>query len=611
MTSTPPQTPIDSTLHQPKRRSSLTVWGWPLLWLSILGSSSAIAIGAVVWLTRIPPLPNCQQMSGFSTDNERLYCAKAGVESGSAADLVAAIDLVTPWTEAHPLYAESSALINRWSKTLIQDAQQQMQQGNLSRALELAQQIPERAAVYPEVESTIAAWQDEWKRGEDSTAKVERAIQSRDWEGAKTALQDFKILQSNYWVQTRYDALQADLQREQTARARLDQAQTLAQTGNIEKLGEAIALAQQVDVQSRAWSEAEENVDSWAETILQYSFERWEEEDVEAAVAAVQKVPVDLALAPEAQDLLRYGHARRLAVDSDDPRLPSYGQMLNLIEAIQAVQQISPSSPFYLDAQASLVEWQEKLEDTSRLQFANALAQFGQAPTYRLAIAEAQAVQPKRPQRVRAQTLVAHWRKQVERLEDRPILAAAARLAAKDRIPDLQAAIQQASQIALGRAMRIDAQTQIAAWNNRIERIEDQPILDQAEKLASSGKLRQAIAAAKKIEPGRALSDQAQASIRDWTYQLQVAEDRPTLREAEALAAEGSLTAAINLAAQIGAGRALYRDAQNSIAIWEADRAYIRSLQEPAADDYDEYDEFYDQPEQYADDDYDDYSGEW
>ncbi|MBE9078116.1 hypothetical protein IQ241_12575 [Romeria aff. gracilis LEGE 07310] len=608
MTSTPPQTqPIDSTIHQPGRRSRLAVWGWPLLWLSILVGSSTIALWAVVWLTRIPPLPDCQQMSGFSTDNERLYCAKAEIESGSTEELVAAINLVTPWTETHPLYEESQALINRWSQALLQVLEQQVQQGNLSRALELAQQIPERAAVYPEVESAIAAWQDEWKAGNDIAEKVERAIQSRDWDGAKKALQGLKILESDYWVQTRHDELQAELQRERTARAQLDQAQKLAETGDIAQLGQAISLAQTVDLQSRAWSEAKENIDSWAETVLQYSFEKWEAEDIEAALAAVQAVPADLALTPEAQDLLRYGHAQRLAVDPYDQWIPTYGQMLNLIEAIQAVQQVSPSSPFYADAQASLIEWQQKLEDTSRLQFANALAQFGQEPTYRLAIAKAQTIPPNRLQRVRAQTLVSHWRKEIERLEDRPILTAATRLAAKDRIPDLQAAIQKASQIALGRAMRIDAQTKIAAWANRIEVIEDQPILDQAVKLASGGKLRQAIAAAKKIEKGRALYDQAQASVRDWTYQVQVAEDRPILREAEALAAEGSLTAAINLAAQIGAGRALYREAQNSIAIWDADRAYIRSLQAPVYDDY--YDEA--PYEQYDEGYEDDYYGEW
>ncbi|MEO0869657.1 MAG: hypothetical protein AAFY17_14710 [Cyanobacteria bacterium J06642_11] len=79
---------------------------------------------------------------------------------------------------------------------------------------------------------------------------------------------------------------------------------------------------------------------------------------------------------------------------------------------------------------------------------------------------------------------------------------------------------------------------------------------------------------------------QAQSSIKEWTNQIQVAEDRPILDEAEDLAFQGRLSDAIAVAARIAPGRALYPEARNSIAVWDAERAYVESLRAPAEDDY-------------------------
>jgi len=62
---------------------------------------------------------------------------------------------------------------------------------------------------------------------------------------------------------------------------------------------------------------------------------------------------------------------------------------------------------------------------------------------------------------------------------------------------------QSASQITSGRALYQDASKKISNWTWKIQRIEDQPYLDQARLLASSGDLPAAIAAARQIRSGR------------------------------------------------------------------------------------------------------------
>ncbi|MGC1306931.1 MAG: hypothetical protein WA885_06855 [Phormidesmis sp.] len=590
-------------------RGKLTDLLWPCVWIAILVTAGGVSFRAVSVMTQNPPLPDCTKVSGLSSDSEKLLCAQASVQSGSAQALIEAIELVEPWTPSNPLYEEANQLMNRWSKALLEELDKMVQQGNVRQARALAERIPTRVEVYPEVKSALATWDKEWSTGKEFEAKILEAIAARDWVAARRNLQRLKILNANYWVRTRHDQLKEKIDREQTARRQLDKARALAKIGtetdNLEKLGEAFAIAREINLETTAWKEAKPDLDKWAERVMQYSFQKWEAEDIDAALKIVQLVPPNLALTSEAQDLLSFGHAQRLA-ESGDQWTPSYGQVYNLLEAIQALQRISPSSPFYLEAQDSLDRWQQKLDDMVQLQYASTLAQVGQQVTYRWAIAQAEQITQERPQRVQAQTLVSHWEKEIQRIEDRPILNQAVRLASAGGKANLQQAIATAQKVEQGRALRIEGQTYIAEWADRIEIIEDQPMMNKAKQLAETGDLAAAIVEATKVKKGRALYEEAQAAVKAWVTEIQIIEDRPILVRAENLAARGSLSAAIDVAAQIAPGRALYGEARTSIAIWAKERAYIWSLQAPAADTYaDDYSNGYteDYSDSYADSD--------
>jgi len=627
MTSTPPtsstirQAPVQAPFQESGRgtapssfrdllgqrvRRSLSGFLWPLVWVAILVTAGGVSLRAVSVMTRNPPLPDCASLSGLSSDSERLLCARASVQSGSAQALIEAIELVSPWSNTNPLYAESNRLMNRWSQALLVELEKMVQRGDRTRALELAKRIPERVDAYPEVKSAIATWDKEWSVGKEIETNVSKAIKARDWVAAHREVQGLKILNSNYWVKTCHNQLKAKVVREETARKQLEKARALVKTGDLEKLGEALAITKSINLETDAWIESKQDIDQWAERVLQYSFQKWEEEDIDTAIEIVQLVPPSFATTAEARDLISFGHAKRLATNPYDQWAPSYGQVYNLIEAIQAAERISPDSPFYSEAQTSLSTWQKKLNDMVQLQYASNLARVGQEATYRWAIAEAEQITQERPQRVQAQTLVSHWEKEIQRLEDRPILAEALKIATLGGKTNLQAAIAQAAKVEQGRALRIEGQTYIAEWEDRIETIEDQPIMDKAQRFAESGKLSEAIAEASRVNKGRALYADAQTTVKKWTEELQIIEDRPILIRAENFAARGRLSDAIGVAAQIVPGRALYSEARASINIWDQERAYIWSLEAPAleapaADSYED-----DYTDSYTDESYDD-----
>ncbi len=580
MTSLPPTTTPPTV--RDRIQSKLAELLWPFVWVAILATAGAVGLRAVTVMVQNPPLPDCTQT--LSADSEKLLCAQASVRSGSAQALIAAIEMVEPWTPSNPEYEEANRLMNRWSKALLDELGKMAQRGDIQQARLLAGRIPERVEVYPQVKSAIATWDKEWAVGQEFEVNVLKAIKARDWVAARREVQKLESLNTNYWVRIRHDQLEEKIDREETARQQLDKARALAKTGDLEKLGQALAIAQTIDLETHAWKDSKPDIDKWAERVMQYSFQKWEEEDIEAAIAVVQLVPPDLALTPEARDLVSFGHAQRLANDPAGEWTPSYGQVYNLLEAIQAVQRISPNSPFYTKAQESLVVWQQKLDDSVQLQYANTLAQIGQKPTYQMAIAKAEQITQERPQRLQAQTLVSHWKKEIQRLEDRPILNRAVRLASAGGKENLKRAIAEASKVEQGRALRIQGQTYIAEWTDRIEIIEDQPMMTKAKQLAEGGNLKGAIAEASKVKKGRALYEDAQTSVKGWVAEIQTIEDRPLLIRAQNLAARGSLSTAIDVAAQIAPGRALYEEASTSIAIWAKEREYIWSLQAPAVD---------------------------
>ena len=552
----------------------------------LLALSSGVGLWAMVLITRLPPLPNCEHISAISADSERLYCAKQAAISGTEQELISGVKLVGSWQPSHPLYKDSQTALNRWTKSLLTLAQQRMEQGSLAKAQTLVGHIPPRAEVYERSQADMQRWQEEWDTGTAQAKAIDTAIANENWSGARRELQVFKGLTSDYWVKNRHRYWGKQIQKEEDARRTLIQAESLAASGQIEDLAQGVTLARQLPSNSRAWSDAKPLIDRWSEQLVKASFRRWEQEDFDGAVTLVQQVPIGAVTAPEAQDLVRFAQAQRLG-SVETGWLPTYGQLLQLREAIAAAQAISPDSIFYDEAQEQLGLWQEQLADLHRLYGAHLAASFGHRAGLRTAIEQAQQIAADRPQRQQAQTLVAHWAKEIERIEDRPILVRARKIATAGDKASLEQAIQTAANVELGRALRVEAQTLIAEWNKQIQILEDQPFYRQALALASSGKLGQAIDEAKKIQPGRALHTQAQASIREWTTQLQVAADRPILTRAEALAYAGRLTDAIATASQIAPGRALYREAQNSIAIWDAERGYIRSLQAPADSELD------------------------
>ncbi|NJS10214.1 MAG: hypothetical protein HC789_07420 [Microcoleus sp. CSU_2_2] len=563
-----------SAMAPPLMEGKRTFWQWQLIWLSLLVGFGITGVAAFLWLLTMPPPPNCQQLSPLAADGERLYCAQQAAKSGKLEQLEAAIAMVQAWPKEHPLYSQGQQLVGDWSKAILGFAKAKIEMGDLKGVLEIVGKIPKTSPSYPEVQEAVTAWEKNWQEGQNLYDTAQAALKAEDLRKAWDYAQALYKLENVFWSQKRYNELIQQIALERNGWQRLQEARDLAQEGTPQKFAEAIVLTRKIDPQLFARAKAEKEIEGWSKVLLAMATKRLGAKDLPGAIAAASVVPQDSLLFAEAQDLMQLGRAQAVTWNQSIST-PLVEHIFNLLEGQGAASQIAPGRPLYQKAQTQIENLQVQFQDLLRLQMASTIASFGQIGAFQMAIEQAQTIKSKQPRRIHAQTLVASWRREIQRIEDQSFLMLAKQLAEPGTVEGLKGGIAQALLIAQNRPRRVEAQTLLASWTKRIEVIQDQPFLDEALALAKQGKLSAAIEKASEIKNGRTLYAKAQENVYQWVSELQVAQDRPILDRASELASQGSLSAAINMASQIGYGRTLHSEAAGAIGRWSAELSAI------------------------------------
>lgn len=552
-----------------KRRRSRRALQWSLLWLSIFSLLGVTVTSGVLLLTQLPPPINCQEISPLSADGDRLYCAHLATQSKKLEPFVAAVTLVQDWPSSHPLYPEAQRLLEEWSKNILEIAQQKVNQGKYSEAATIASNVPVTSPLYPEAQADIATWQQEWRRGEEMISQFKDALKVQNWQRASALIAVLSKSNRDYWSVSRTDALVHQLAAEKQAWQQLKDALDLAKSNKLAQLEKAIALAAKINPNSYIKAQAQVEQSRWSRTLLKLAAMYFENQDFAGVVNVLKRIPINTAQYSEAQDWMRLARASKTAKEDN---------ALALLDALATVQQIAPKSPLHNLATTKIALWQSQLQDHTQLQFATLLAGVKQESMLIYAIDQARRIAPGHPKRPLAQMLIQEWGKEIQQIEDQNKLREAKLLAERGTNADLKAAVEIASKVPLGGPLRLEAQNAIAKWRRQLQTIEDQPVLDLARALAVRQDLMGAISTAQQIRPGQALYAEAQQAIRDWVAQVQTAQDRPILEAASALAAQGRFDAAIATVSQISPQRALYPQAQALKSAWILQKATIRGV---------------------------------
>jgi hypothetical protein len=500
---------------------------WRLLLISLLScfAASGAALGAFFWLINLPPTANCDDAATVTTDRAQLFCAQLAAGSGDLSEVTAALALVGGWTAAHPLHYEVQPLIEQWSWVVLNAAEQELRsQGSMAEAKALIGYIPPHSPVFAQAEATLANWQTEWAEGEALVTVAQTALQQRDWATASQQMQALAALNNPHWQVDRAQALARQIRQERRAQELLDVAIATAAPGGSDNLGAALRTASQISEDTYAHQHAQPYLNRWSDLLLKLGLDKWYTSDLTTAIALGRSAALNPARAQRAQELIWLSEARQLAQQSLVTWRTAPDQLVTLYQAMLVANRVPRESPYHPQAQSSVATWRRHLGDLAQLQMAQAVGQVRQIDAYQVAIDQAAKVPLGHPRRIQAQTLVAHWRQEIERIEDRPYLVKAHALASSKTVDGLRAAIETANTVPLHRALRGEAQSWAYVWTNELQVIEDRPRLTQARSMAAQGQLSQAIVEASGVQRGRALYEEAQGAIADWQRQIAAAE---------------------------------------------------------------------------------------
>ncbi len=575
-----------SKLNLPK----VTVDPWSAFWAILATMVGGTGFTSYLLMIAVPPTPNCQGISPISTDSERLYCAQIGAETREIPKLRAAVALVQSWDDRHPLYGEGQRLLKAWSLDLMRAARKQLNEGSIDRAISTLKIVPPNSPIYPEAQNAIGKWKDQAQNSANIDGKFDLAMKSGDWNQAFVILQTVQQMRGHYWNTYKHEKMSAKLAIERDGWDKLQEAKDaligkefssytvgakrpdLAKTSKDkvkaedplptepEPILKAMSLANQIDATTHVYQEGQQLRNSWSKQLVQLSVNAYKNSEFDRATELARKVPQDVAVYREAQDWVKLNRAHVYA---------GKRHMLAIMDAISQVKRIHKTSPIYSLARARQSNWQGMLKQQTQFQWAKSLASFQQPATLALAIDTAKQIPAQSDVGREMQSEVATWQRQIQTIDNRVTIAKAKQIVSKgDSLLNLKAAVRLAGKIAKDQPLGEEATAVVGEWTQKIQTIEDTPILVRAQTLATQGNLAQAVSLANRIVPGRALYATAQAEVRYWSLELQEIADRHTLDRAIAIYRQGKIATAIDLAATIGRRSPIYSDARSYVADW-------------------------------------------
>ncbi len=531
---------------------------WTVLLALVPGSIGFISMAM---LLKLPTAPNCPSIFWpLASASVRLHCAQLAASKQTVNDLLQAIALVDQLPENHPLRREINRNLEEWSRSILQLADESFQSGKLDQAIATARKIPQDLSGDKLVDEQITKWQLIWSKGENIYQTAENELRQQHWQSAFMVASKLVRVDNKYWQTAKYDQLNRLIVSAREDGEKLAKANGLAEDSGVDNLLKAIKVAESIGQNSYVYQKAQTTVSVFGRKMLALAQKKLDSRDADEALEIVGKIPASTGLKLEIEDFTAIADAQRNAW---------IGTVSGLETAIAQAQQIDPSRSVYDKAQKLIARWQLEIEDVANLDKARTLANQGTVSDLNAAIAQARLIPVNNPRGSEARQDIGQWRAQVETIEDKPYLERAEQIGFIEDVNSLQAAIAEASLIRNGRALYPEARRKIRTWTAKIQRIEDQPYLDQARQIASTGDLASAIKAAEQIaSSGRALSGEAQASIDDWQGQIRARQNWRQAREVALAGTPEALSEAIQLADRVPSRSLLRNDVNPAIDQW-------------------------------------------
>ncbi|MEM8721581.1 MAG: chromosome segregation ATPase [Cyanobacteria bacterium P01_G01_bin.39] len=558
--------PVSTVSKSNPSMVSITTRPWWQMWqiwgILLVLCSGGIGYGATSMLLKLPKTQSCSKVLWpIASASVRLYCAQTAAEERDVKGLLSAIDLVAVLPENHPLRPEINRNIDRWATSILEIGEAEFQAGNLDQAIATAKKIPNHVSASKLVEEKIENWQSVWSTGEETYEQVENKLREADWNGAFTWAVRLTDSSNDYWATTKYEESINNINVAQEENASLTKAKTQLTNGRIEDLILAIDRADDIKKNSYTYDQAQEIIVE-AKSKLVASIEQLiEDREWQQLLQVTGRIPRSLGLQKRNRDWRILANAGASA---------NLDTAFGIEDAIEEAEKLEKDSEYYRLGQKLIKRWKLEIKDVARLRKARDFARVGTIGNLNKAVSEAKLIPKANPRYSEAREEIAKWRGQIKTIEDKPVLNRARELSYGSNVNAWRRAIAEASSISGDSPLYSEAQGFIRSWRSNIQRVEDRPILDEAESFANINNYPAAIETAQQISSGRALYAEAQNSIARWQQEI---DGQRYLRQANELALRGTfdaLSRAIQIAKQAPASSSVRGQVLQDVNEWAA-----------------------------------------
>lgn len=558
----PPSEPLPKPPRPAPKQQNGSLWVKlaPLWLVLMLLTPGGVGFLASSMLLRSPSLPNCPKIFWpIASASLRLYCAETAAKKQTVSDLLVAIELVDGLSKTHPLRPEINRNIERWSLDILQLSEGLFQAGELRKAIENARKVPEDTPALARVEERIKEWNSLWKNAEEIYRKAEDHLRQEETNLAFREATRLLNIGNQYWETTKYQELTDFVQIVREESKKLVEARGIAEQGGFDNLIKALEKVTTIGSESYLYDRATKDITEYSKTALNLAEDNLKSGDWQRSISMAQQIPKRANLDKEVEDFIVLARAHIPA---------SLDTVDGLKDAIAQAQKINLGRPYHSKAQQYIRNWQQAIADVATLEKARKLARSGAVQDLKAAVAELGTIPTSNPRGEDAQVQMVRWNQKIEEIEDRPLLETADQLASFGDVKSLKEAISQAQKVTQGRALHSEAQERISEWTDRSQRLEYQPILDRAVQIAADGDLAQAISVAEQIKPGIVIYPEAKMKLDEWKAELQ---DTKNVQDAENIAASqtvDSYVKAIQLASKVSPSSSWRGRADRLIGEW-------------------------------------------
>ena len=546
---------------------------WQLWGILLVLCSGGIGYGATAMLLKLPKTQSCSKVFWpIASASVRLYCAQSAAEDRDVEGLLSAIDLVAVLPKNHPLRPEIDRNIDRWATSILNVGEEQFQSGKLDEAIATAKQIPTNVSAKELVNEKIADWKTVWSEGEEVYSEVEDSLREADWNGAFNWAVRLTDSSNEYWATTKYEESINNINVAQEENASLSKAQIQVDSGKADDLILAIDKADNIGKDSYTYEQAQEIIAQAKAKLVARVEQLIEQQEWRELLQITPRIPRSLKLQKRNRDWQILANAGSSA---------ELDTVFGIEDAIEEARKLKKDSEYYPLGQKLIRRWQLEIDDVANLSKARELARAGTILSLNKAIAQAREIPSANPRYSEARQEIAKWRGQIQTIEDRPVLNRARELSYGNNVKAWQRAIAEANLIASSSPVYSEAQGYVRTWRGNIQRVEDRPILDEAESFANIDNYPAAIETAQRISAGRSLYSEAQSKIALWQQEI---DGQRYYREATELATQGTpeaLARAIRTARQVSANSSVRFQATENVNDWAAQ---ILAIARQAAD---------------------------